>query len=170
MGTDWEYRISYVLQMLMFHVIRSYSSWGTADLIASPPKNPAKNYRALLIQAKNQKAEDYISPIERDRLNYLQDINAGLVCIVYRDKNSNVMVNHNGERQTFEMFMAKQYHISCNFKHVYNMYKKFRRPIHLYRVDQEEYISRTGTRRYKVAGSFQDWYSVKPYYPYVPHE
>lgn len=166
-GTAFEYDIKHVLEMLEFHVIRSYSSMGVADLVASPPWNKNKNSRGLLIQAKNQKREDYVSPFERDHLSYLQQINAGIVCIIYKDKKKNIMVNVEGNKTTFEVFIAVQYGIKCNFRELLKKFRNYERPIHLYPVDKELHVTRTGKRVERPVSSFADFYSVKCFFAHV---
>jgi len=166
-GTRFEHQISAILRMLGFYVIRSYSSMGVADLLASPPWNPKKNFRALVIQAKDQKAEDYLSPFERDQFGHTAQYNSGIVCVIYK-KNGTIMVNYDGERSTLDMFLASQYGIVCKSREVLQRYRTYNRPIHLYPVDYEEYTGKDGKKRYKPVAPFQDFYSVKPWYPYVP--
>lgn len=155
------------LQQISFYCIRAYSSMGVADIVASPPWNPKRNFRALLVQAKDQKAGDYLSPFERDRFDHMAQYNAGIACVVYK-KDGAVMVNHGGKRSTFEAFMAETYGIPCDFRELVQRYRSFNRPIHLYAVDHEEYAGKDGKKRHRPVAPFQDFYSVKPWYPFVP--
>jgi len=106
-GSLFEHQVKWVLQMISFYVIRAYSSVGVADLVAVPSWNPRGNYRSLLIQCKNQKNKDYIRPMEVDHLDYLQQINSGLVVVIYKDK-SQVMVKEweSGIKLTFRIFCS----------------------------------------------------------------
>jgi len=160
-GSAFEHDLVHVFRMLSFYVIRAYSSIGTADLVATPSWNICGNYRPLLIQAKNQKNKDYIRPMEKDHLDYLQQINSGLVVVIYKDK-SQVMVKEweSGIKSTFAEFMLKHYGIRCKYSELLSKYQTQNRPIHLYRIDVDE--------KNRPLGSFQDFLSVNPWYPYVP--
>lgn len=160
-GTVFEHDFKHVLQMLSFYVIRAYSSVGIADLVATPPWNIRRNYRPLLIQAKNQKNKDYIRPMEKDHLDYLQQINSGLVIVSYKDDRK-VMIKEweSGIKLTFAEFMLKHYGINCKYSELLSKYRTQNRPIHLYHVDVDQ--------KNRPLGSFQDFMSVGVWYPYVP--
>jgi len=160
-GTRFEYDIKHVLEMLSFYVIRAYSSIGVADLIAIPPWNAKGNNMSLLIQAKNQKNKDYIRSFERDHLDYLQQINSGLVVVMYKDK-SKVMVKEweSGNKMSFKQFIQKYYGIRCKYSELLSKFRSYNRPIHLYKIDVDE--------KNRPLGSFQDFLSVGVYYPHVP--
>jgi len=160
-GTIFEHEFKWALQMLSFYVIRAYSSIGVADLVATIPWNIRGNYRPLLIQAKNQKNKDYIRPMEKDHLNYLQQINSGLVIVCYKD-NKKVMIKEwdTGIKSTFAEFMLKHYGIKCDYSKLLSKYRSHNRPIHLYKVDVDS--------KNRPLGPFQDFESVGVWYPYVP--
>ncbi len=160
-GTRFENDVKHVLQMLSFYVIRAYSSVGISDLVATPPWNIRGNYRPLLIQAKNQKNKDYIRPMEKDHLDYLQQINSGLVIVSYKD-DKKVMIKEweSGVRLTFAEFMLKHYGIRCKYSELLSKYRTQNRPIHLYHVDVDQ--------KNRPLGSFQDFMSVGVFYPHVP--
>jgi len=160
-GSLFEYQIKWSLEMLSFYVIRSYSSIGVADLVATPSWNSRGNYRPLLIQCKNQKSKDYIRPMESDHLDYLQMINSGLVVVIYKDE-SKVMVKEweSGIKSTFAEFLLKHYGIRCKYSELLSKFKSYNRPIHLYKIDVDE--------KNRSLGSFQDFLSVEVYYPHIP--
>lgn len=149
------------LKMLSFYVIRAYSSAGVADLSAHPPWNPMGIYRGLLIQAKDQKAGDYLKPMERDHLDYLQQINSAMVCVFYKE-NGKCMVKiwESKEVLIFDEFLQKYYGIPCKYTDLVQKFKSHNRPLHLHSVDKDE--------KDRPLGSFQDYYSVGIYYPHVP--
>jgi len=160
-GTRFERDVMNVLKMLSFYVIRAYSSIGVADLIAVPSWNVKGNYRALLIQAKDQKNKDYIRSFEKDHLDYLQQINSGLVIVSYKD-DKKIMIKEweSGIKSTFAEFMLKHYGIKCKYSELLSKYRTHNRPIHLYSVDQDS--------KGRPLASFQDFLSVGVWYPYVP--
>jgi len=160
-GSLFEHQLKWVLQMLSFYVIRAYSSVGVADLVATPSWNIRGNYRSLLIQCKNQKNKDYIRPMEKDHLDYLQQINSGLVVVIYKDK-SQVMVKEweSGIKSTFAEFILKHYGIKCKYSELLSKYRTHNRPIHLYKIDVDS--------KNRPLGSFQDFNSVGVYYPHIP--
>lgn len=163
-GTLFEYHTKWALQMLCFYVIRAYSSVGVADLVATPPWNPRKNIRPLLIQCKNSKtAKDYVRPFERDHLEHLQQINAGNVVLFYKD-GSTCMVKRwaTQEKSTFNEFIQKEYGIPCDFKTLIKDYQEYRRPIHLYAPPKLE----SG----QFAAAFQDFYAVNTKYHHIPEK
>lgn len=164
-GTQYERDIMNALRMLSFYVIRAYSSVGVADLVATPAWNPKSNYRPLLIQAKNNQVKDYIVPFERDHLNYLQQINSGMVILAYKD-DSKVMIKiwESGEKLGFNEFILKYYGISCNYSELLKGYREYRRPIHLYKPEKED----NGTEGGKFVAPFQDFFAVNAWYPYIP--
>ncbi len=160
-GTRFEYDVKHALQMLSFDVFRAWSSIGVADLSAHPPWNPMGVYRGLLIQAKDQKAGDYLKPFERDHVEHLQQINSAMVCIFYKE-NSKCMVKiwESKEVLTFDEFIQKYYGIPCRYSDLLLKYKMHAKPIHLYNVDKDE--------KDRPVSSFQDFYSVGVYFPHVP--
>ncbi len=160
-GTRFEHEFKWVLQMLSFYAIRAYASIGVADLVFTPPWNIRGNDRPLLVQCKAQQNKDYIRPIERDHLDYLQQINSGQVIVAYKD-NSKVMIKkwESGERLTFEKFIQEEYGIRCKYSELLSKYKTHNRPIHLYYVDRDS--------NDKPLGSFQDFESVGVWYPHTP--
>lgn len=159
----------HVLEMLSFECIRAYSSIGVADLIFSPPWNMKKNNRTLLVQCKNAKSEDYIDPFETDKLNNLQQRNAGLVILGFK-KGKDVMIKiwDTKEIMTFDKFILQQYGISIKYNVILKKYKEHHRPIHLYPTEKEEYIGRDGSKREKPIAPFADFLSHVCYYPHVP--
>ena len=163
-GTAFEHEVSQVLRMLLFYVIRSYSSMGVCDLIASPPFNPCGNNHTLLIQCKNSiTKKDYVVPFEKDHLNYLTQTNAGNVILVYKDK-TNVMVKNweTQEKQSFNTYIGKTFGIKCDFKELLKNYRSQKRPINLYPPPKEE----SG----KFISPFADFYDVNPMFPHIPEK
>ncbi|NIU00406.1 MAG: hypothetical protein GWN01_05540 [Nitrosopumilaceae archaeon] len=170
-GTRLEYDVMHYLEMIMFYCIRAYSSAGWADLMASPSWNPRGNFRCLLIQCKDSKKGDYIEPMERDHLDYLQQINSGLVLLVYKDKSIVYAKNwETGETLKIDEFIQKYYGIPTKYSEVLKKYKIWNRPIHMYPVPKEAYINRNGVESERPIASFADLYSYTTYYPHVPEK
>lgn len=169
-GTRFEYDFMHVLEMLGFYSIRAYSSMGVADLVFTPPWNPKGNYRSLLVQCKHQKSKDYIEPFERDHLDYLQQINSGMVVIAYKDdKNVMIKIWESGEKISIEDFLQREYGIPIEgYSKILMKYKMFNRPINLYPVPKEVYINRNGKETEKPIAPFADLYSVVSYFPHIP--
>lgn len=159
----------HVLQMMSFECIRAYSSIGTADLIFSPPWNIKKNYRALLVQNKNAKSEDYIDPFESEKLTNLQQRNAGLVIVAFK-RLGDIMIKiwDTSEILTFEKFILREYGIVCSYQKILKAFKEYHRPIHLYPNEKQLYIGREGDEREKPISPFADFLSHVCYYPHVP--
>ena len=172
-GTVFEYDVKHSLQMLCFDVFRAWSSIGTADLSAHPPWNPKKNFRGLLIQAKNQKNDDYLTPFETSHIDHLQQINSAMVCIFYK-KNTKCMVKVWESREVleFDEFILREYGIPCNYKELLRNYKLYKRPIHLYPVEKEIYKLTKGENKGKISermiAPFTDLYAHDVWYPHVP--
>ena len=160
-GTAYEHQCAQVLRMLSFYVLRAYSSVGTADLVASPPWNSLGNNRTLLIQCKNSTTrKDYIPPFERAHLDHLQQTNAGIVVVMYKDEtNCMVKVWDSQEKMTFEKFMGITYGIKCDFKDLLKNYQNQRRPLVLFPPPKEE--------NDKFIAPFGDFYDLNIYYPHV---
>lgn len=168
-GTYFEYDILHALEMLSFTVLRAYSSVGTADIIATPPWNPKGNYRGLLIQAKNAKSEDYVDPFERDHLDYLQQINSGLVCLFFK-KDSECLVKlwESKEIITFNQLIFRLYGIKCDFKALVRGFRNYERPIHLYNPPKEVYTGKDGSEKYKFIAPFTDLSCANVWFPHIP--
>lgn len=148
--------------MLNFYVIRAYSSAGICDLVATPPWNSKGNYRPLLLQLKNSAKKDYVAPFERDHLSYLQQINSGLVLLIYKD-NSKPFVKYweNGIVKTIEQFLIDEYGIVIEgYSFILKQYREFKRPIHLYYVERDE--------DEKPLGPFADYFLHDVYNAHVP--
>lgn len=170
-GTRFEYDVLHALQMLSFTILRAYSSVGTADIIASPPWNSKGNYRGLLIQAKDTKAGDYVDPFERDHLDYLQQINSGMVCLFFKkDHKCYVKIWDSREILDFDTFILKHYGIPCNYSELLTKFRNHERPIHLYAPEKEVYIGKDGTEKSKFVAPFADPLSKNVYYPHVPEK
>lgn len=168
-GTIFEYDFMHVLQMMSFECIRAYSSIGVADLIFSPPWNIKKNYRALLVQNKNSKSEDYIDPFESDKLTNLQQRNSGLVIVAFkRDHNIMIKIWDTSEILTFEKFILREYGIVCDYSKILKSFKEYHRPIHLYPTEKEIYIGRDGREKEKPIAPFADFLSHVCRYFHVP--
>ncbi len=163
-GTAFEYLCMYALRMLSFYVMRAYSSAGVADLVATPSWNPMGNDRPLLIQCKNSETKkDYIAPFERAHLDYLQQINSGLVVLIYKDGGECMVKTWGNQKKfTFNQFMQKTYGIPCDFKELIKRYKMYSRPLHLYPPPKD--------KDDKFVAPFADLYSLSTWYPHVPEK
>ena len=133
-GSMYEYQIAWYLRMSYFYVIRAYASQGVADLVAVPPANEYKNYRALLIQAKSTKRGDWLGSIERDKMNYLESYTGGEVVLAYKNgKLPRFRSFEDGYDATPEEFLRDRYKIvGADWNTILRNYKSGKRPLHLF--------------------------------------
>jgi Holliday junction resolvase len=113
-GTRFEYEWMYFMMYHHFDNVRSYASIGVADVRSVPPVW-AKNKMAVAAQCKNTKKGDYITPVERDRLQKYAEKFAYLVVEPFK-KNHKVFVKLepwklDGEILSPDEFLYREYGI-----------------------------------------------------------
>lgn len=148
--------------MSYFYVMRAYASQGVADLVAVPPANKKNDIRALLIQAKNTKKGDYIEPLERDRMSYLDSYTGGDVVLAYkRGKIPRFKIWSTGQDMSPGDFLRDRYGIlGADWNTVLQNLRKYKRPLHLHPPPVDE--------KGRVISSVADLYAVDIWSPHNP--